>query len=46
MRCQVKLTSVWRLNLFLEHLERGQAGNYTEDITSVANFRLSAEGCD
>lgn len=26
-------------------LERGQAGNYTEDITSVANFRLSAEGC-
>lgn len=26
-------------------LEQGQDGNYTEDITSVANFRLSAAGC-
>lgn len=26
-------------------LEQGQTGHYTEDITSVANFRLSAAGC-
>lgn len=25
-------------------LEQGQAGNYAEDITSVANFRIRAAG--
>lgn len=26
-------------------LGQGQDGNYPDDITSVANFRLSAAGC-